>query len=131
MSAYLDSSALVKLVIDEPESQAMRAYVGGQRGPLTTSALSRTEVVRSAATSDPSTILAARNLLSATNDIAVSRALLDAAADLAVRTGICSLDAIHLATALSVRRHLDAFVTYDRRQAAVAEELGLPVVTPA
>lgn len=131
MSAYVDSSALVKLVIDEPESRALRAFVGEQRRPLTTSALARTEVVRSAARSDPGTIPAARGLLSAINDIAVSRALLDAAADLAVRTGLHSLDAVHLATALSIRRHLDAFVTYDRRQAAAAEELGLSVASPA
>lgn len=83
-----------------------------------------------AARSDPSAIPAARRLLPAVNDIAVSRALLDAAADLAVRTGMRSLGAIHLATALSVRRHLAAFVTYDQRQAA-AEQLGLSVASPA
>jgi uncharacterized protein len=42
-----------------------------------------------------------------------------------------SLDALHLATALTIRDDIGAFVAYDDRLAAVAEDHGLPVVTPA
>jgi predicted nucleic acid-binding protein len=41
-----------------------------------------------------------------------------------------SLDAIHLASALELGDELDAFVTYDARQADAARELGLSVVSP-
>jgi predicted nucleic acid-binding protein len=41
-----------------------------------------------------------------------------------------SLDAIHVATAVQLRPLLDAFVSYDHRQAAVAREVGLRVVSP-
>jgi predicted nucleic acid-binding protein len=41
-----------------------------------------------------------------------------------------SLDAIHVATAVQLRPLLDAFVTYDHRQAAIAREVGLRVVSP-
>jgi predicted nucleic acid-binding protein len=47
-----------------------------------------------------------------------------------VRLDVRSLDAIHLATAIEVERHLDVLVTYDRRMAAAAEVLGLAVVAP-
>jgi predicted nucleic acid-binding protein len=41
-----------------------------------------------------------------------------------------SLDAVHLATALSVRDDLGAFLTYDERLAEAAERHGLPVASP-
>src|SRR6185437_17075411 len=42
-----------------------------------------------------------------------------------------SLDAIHLGTALHIRRTLTSFVTYDRRLLDVARNAGLPVDSPA
>ena len=42
-----------------------------------------------------------------------------------------TLDAIHLAAAVSLRSSLSAFVTYDKRLAAVAQEVGLPVQSPS
>lgn len=57
-------------------------------------------------------------------------ALLDEAASLRP-PGVRSLDALHLATALSVRDDLGAFVTYDERLAETAEAHGLPVTAPA
>jgi len=44
--------------------------------------------------------------------------------------GLRSLDAIHLATALSVRKEIGAFLAYDDRLAQAAKEQGLPVVQP-
>lgn len=46
-------------------------------------------------------------------------------------TGLRALDAIHLATVLSIRDDLDGFVTYDRRLAAAAATEGLVVLAPA
>jgi len=45
-------------------------------------------------------------------------------------TGLRSLDALHLATALSVRKELGAFIAYDDRLAEAARQHGLPVVQP-
>jgi predicted nucleic acid-binding protein len=42
-----------------------------------------------------------------------------------------SLDALHLATALSIRDDLGAFVAYDQRLAEAAERHGLAVLQPA
>ena len=130
MTIYLDSSALVKLVVHEPESEALRGFLRGRTDGHTTSALSRTEVVRAAGGHRVESVATARGMLDAMHDIAVSRSLLDAAADIAVRLGVKSLDAIHLATAQSLRQHLDVLVTYDRRMVEAATELGLPVASP-
>jgi predicted nucleic acid-binding protein len=45
--------------------------------------------------------------------------------------GLRSIDAIHLASALVLRRHLAAFVAYDKRLLAAAGEAGLPTASPA
>jgi predicted nucleic acid-binding protein len=129
---YLDSSALVKLVIPEAESVALSGYMSDHAGDgRMTSALARTEVVRAirAATGSEAAVGRARTLLSSFAIVPVHVHLLDSAADLpgALRT----LDAIHIASAHYVRPQLRALVTYDQRMAAAAEANGLPVVAPA
>ncbi len=126
---YLDSSALVKLVVSEPESHALRAYL--RREPRRVSCgLARTEVLRAVRPAGPVAVAAARRLLRHVDIIRLDEALLDAAGMLepiAVR----SLDAIHLAAAQLIAPALHAMVTYDRGMAAAAESLGFPVMAPA
>jgi len=52
------------------------------------------------------------------------------ASAIAVDYGVKSLDALHLATALSVGLAQLEFVTFDRRQALAAQRLGMPVLGP-
>jgi predicted nucleic acid-binding protein len=127
----LDSSALVKLVLDEPESAALEAWLSGQ-APLsvTASDLGRVEVVRAVARADSAGVPRARTLLAGVDLVPVSRDLLDVAADLGPPS-LRSLDALHLATALSLGSALDAFVVYDERLAQAATQAGLPVVAPS
>ena len=126
---YLDSSALVKLVVLEPESRALRAYL--RREPERVSCgLARTEVLRAVRPLGPAAIETARRLLRSVNLVRLDDTLLDAAGilePLALR----SLDAIHLATAQLVAPALRAVVTYDRRMANAAAALGFPVAAPA
>ena len=126
-TAYYDSSALVKLVLEEADSQALRAYVDRDPGGASC-ALARVEVVRVARAYGPSAIRQAQasvdrfRLLDLDDELLNSAALLPAP----VRT----LDAIHLAAALSLGSELSALVTYDERMARAARELGLEVVSP-
>jgi predicted nucleic acid-binding protein len=126
---YLDSSALVKLVVLEPESRALRAYL--RREPERVSCgLARTEVLRAVRPLGPAAIETARRLLRSVNLVRLDDTLLDAAGvlePLALR----SLDAVHLAAAQLVAPALRAVVTYDRRMADAAAALGFPVAAPA
>lgn len=126
---YLDSSALVKLVVREPESGALRRFVrlGGRHA---TSALARTEVVRAVRLHGPAAVGRARALLATVDLIAVDDVLLDAAGTLDP-ADVRSLDAIHLSSALALAEDLAVVVTYDARMAAAARELGLAVASPS
>jgi predicted nucleic acid-binding protein len=126
---YLDSSALVKLVVLEPESRALRAYL--RREPERVSCgLARTEVLRAVRPSGPVAIATARRVLRSIDLIRLDDTLLDAAGMLEP-IGLRSLDALHLAAAQLVAPALRALVTYDRRMADAAEALGFPTAAPA
>lgn len=131
---YADSSALVKLVRDEPESAALRAFLDD--ADILCCELVLTEVpraIRRAATLDSSLPLdrlldRAGDLLEAVALIPLDRALLSAAGALP-EPALRALDAIHVVAAASVSP-IDAFLTYDERQAAVARLAGLRTVAP-
>jgi len=131
MKLYLDSSALVKLVQREKESDALRQFLRRHRADqLVTSALSRVEVVRAVLTGGPSALAQARRQLSRLDQILLSTEVLDRAATLAPTVQLRSLDAIHLAAAQIVGADLRAVLTYDRRMADAALDLGLAVEMP-
>ena len=131
MRLYLDSSALVKLVQRETESDALRRYLRRHRADqLVTSALARVEVVRAVQVGGSGALAQARRQLSRLDQILLSTEVLDRAATLAPHAQLRSLDAIHLAAAQIVGADLRAVVTYDRRMADAAQELGLVVETP-
>jgi len=126
---YLDSSAIVKLIVREAESAALRRFL--RRRPIRIScALARTEVVRAVRNLGPAVVARARRLIDRLDLVRIDDDLLDAAAGLDPRI-LRSLDAIHLAAALLVATQLDAVVTYDDRMAAAAALLGLSVATPS
>ena len=125
---YLDSSALVKLVVREAESKALAAYLPGRR--LVSSRVCIIETRRAIG----------RRLgapWTAPAEAFEQVALVELDASISERAGgleplaLRSLDAIHLATALELGPDLDAFVTYDDRQAAAAQAAGMAVMAPA
>ena len=125
---YADASALIKLVVDEPESEALAVYVG-EAPRLSSSRLAIVEVLRAVkvATADRGAHQEAARLLEACDLVDVSAGLLRDAARLA-STALRTLDAIHLATI--VRAEPDEVVAYDRRLVAAARELGYAVAHP-
>jgi uncharacterized protein len=125
---YLDASALVKLVVSEPQSAALAAYVES-RSPLSSCALARVEVVRAVSPHGRVPVLAARKLLDEIDLVQLDDELLDLAGEL--EGPLRSLDAIHLAAALELGEALGAVVTYDGQMARAADALGLPFAAPA
>lgn len=129
MSAYLDSSALVKLVVAEDESLALRRAL--RRHPSrVSSALARVEVVRAIRAYGAEGLTRARAVLRAVDLVPIDDGILDAASRLDPAV-LRSLDAIHLASALRLAGELEVIVTYDRRMAEAATALGLAVAAPA
>jgi uncharacterized protein len=131
---YLDASALVKLVREEPESSSLRTYLAD--ADLVSSELVLTEVpraVRRAAALDPALPVdllmeQAAQLLEAVALLPLDRAILAAAGALA-EPALRALDAIHVAAAIDLSP-IDAFVSYDERQSAAARLAGLRTAAP-
>jgi predicted nucleic acid-binding protein len=126
--AYLDSSALVKLAVEEPESAALRRHLR-RRPSLVSSALARTEVLRALTFEGEEGIARGRAVLGRVELVRVNDRVLNAAGVLAPPE-LRSLDAIHLATALQLGSDLSHLIAYDDRMLEAAEELGLKTVTP-
>ncbi|MEN3282307.1 MAG: uncharacterized protein V7607_3447 [Solirubrobacteraceae bacterium] len=125
--AYLDASAFVKLVLPERESDALAAAIDVWE--LASSALLEVESVLAARRREPSEEATARELLRGVELIDLRPDIRRVAANVP-DPSLRSLDAVHLATALSLRDHLGAFFVYDKKLAAAAQAHGLPVTVP-
>jgi predicted nucleic acid-binding protein len=127
---YFDTSALVKLVFDESESAALAEWLTGMAGtPKVSSDLSTIELLRTCRRVDEDAVEGANLLLRGIDLLPIDRAIVEKAATL-VPSELRSLDAIHLASALSVKANLTALVAYDIRLCTAAAEVGIQVVSP-
>jgi uncharacterized protein len=128
-ATYLDSSAIVKLVVREPESAALRRYLRHRR-PLISSVLARTEVARALLLLGPDVVAQGQEVLTRFGLARVNDSVLSAAGSM-LPVNIRSLDAIHLATAQRLGADLARIVTYDERMSLAAQTLGLAVAAPS
>ena len=127
---YIDTSAIVKLLFDEPESTALADWLNLRTEiPKVSSDLSTIELLRTCQRIDESLVAGARRLLNGVDLVPIDHVIVEQAAILTPRE-LRSLDAIHLASALSLRGDLTGFVAYDLRLCSAAEKAGLPVMSP-
>lgn len=129
MAFYLDTSALVKLVVLEPETTALRLWIEGADRDLVTSDLGRTELMRAVRRDAPDRTLLAREVLESVVIVEVATAVFEEAGRLHP-AGLRSLDAIHLAAALYLGDDLEGLVTYDKRLAEGASTNGIEPIAP-
>jgi uncharacterized protein len=141
---YFDTCALLKLIRADAQSEALAAFIDARPAARWfSSELARTELARTVRRVnhddngrliDEPRLRAelgyAERLWERLDLIAVSTRVLNEAAGIE-QPFLRTLDAIHLAAAVSLRTSLSAFVTYDKRLAATAQEIGLPVLSPA
>ena len=126
---YVDSSALVKLVVDEPESAALRAYLL-QSGPIYASRIAAIELRRAVLRHgriDPAD--QAESVLQAVRFIELDEPM-TRLAGAAEPPSLRTLDAIHLSAALAIGDECGAFASYDTRLNAAVEAAGLTVHAP-
>jgi uncharacterized protein len=127
---YADTSAVIKLLVEEKHSKAFAAFYDSHaEAEWVSSALVRIEITRPVARALPALLPEARDLLTAFSYIAIDDEVVDAAMSEPDR-GLRSLDAIHLATARLVAPELDALVSYDDRLLRAANDAGLATVSP-
>ncbi|MGW5450274.1 type II toxin-antitoxin system VapC family toxin [Streptomyces asiaticus] len=142
---YLDSCALIKLMVREKETDALVAFLEARpQQRHVTSELATTEVMRvirrarcgpqgQAVLDEPTftrLLATAEKRLDATDQVTVDTAVLKAAGAFE-EFNIRSLDAIHLASALVLGPALTSFVTYDERLRGHAENHGLQAISPS
>ena len=127
---YLDSSALVKLAVAEPQSPGLLSWLAAQPNLVrVASSVIRVEVPRAVWRAEPSALPESYLVLRRTTEIELTDEVLSKAASVRPVT-LGAIDAIHLASALVLRRELTSFVSYDKRLLAAAKEAGLPTARP-
>ncbi|WP_289017268.1 type II toxin-antitoxin system VapC family toxin [uncultured Ornithinimicrobium sp.] len=129
MTYYLDTSALVKLVAPEPESDVLRQWLEARAEALVTSDLARTELFRAVRRVLPKSAPLARQVLDTLTVLRLETSVFEEAARLEP-PGLRSLDALHLAAALLLEEDLLGVVTYDERLAEATRLLGFSVLAP-
>jgi predicted nucleic acid-binding protein len=127
---YLDSSALVKLALTEPESAGLARWLADRADqPLVSSVLHRAEVPRAVWRAEPGALPRSYRVIKRIAKVALTADVLDTSATLPPQT-LSPGQAIHLASALVLKRDLSAFVAYDEGLLAAAADAGLPVASP-
>lgn len=127
---YVDTSAVAKLLLDEPESEELREVLGRGAWTMVSSELIEVELVRAVSRADPAFVDPARELIETLVLLPISSSVRRIAGDL-MPGRLRSLDAIHLGTALEIREDTEALLTYDGRLRSAASELGFATEPPA
>ena len=132
MIAYLESSAALALYVKEPTSAEVRSVIRDV-DTLGTSMLTQLEVMRNLhrLLDNERLALVVDQFLEDLQSMvvaSVSDEVVDAAVTIAVATGVKSLDALHLSSALILGGIGAEFLTFDRRQADAARAVGLRVI---
>jgi predicted nucleic acid-binding protein len=128
--AYVDASALVKLIVAEPESSALAETIRADWPYLLASEIVAVECHRAALRIGGAAPTLAANRLAAVGLLELTPEI-RRRAEQAGPAELRALDAIHLATTLSVADQIGALLTYDVRLASAARSAGLTVRAPA
>ena len=129
MAFYLDTSAAVKLVVAEAETDALRAWLKKSSAEIVSSDLLRTELLRATRRGAPDAMGQARAVLDSVTLMTVTTPVFERAGELDPNL-LRSLDAIHLASALQLGDELEGIIGYDTRLLEAAELHGITTVSP-
>ena len=124
---YIDSSAIIKLIKPELETKTLL-----QQLPLsiTTSQLSRVEVIRTIHSNFAELLEDAYDILIDIPMVPVDRVVLLGAENLPAFIRLRALDSIHMATAYSLKSEIEGVITYDKEMVKAASALGFKTMSP-
>lgn len=127
MSWYIDSSAILKLILDESERKALVKFL---KAPSVTSRISRVEVKRTVNRLAPEHLELAYSELEKLDYFPISTSVLNVAESFDQSITLRTLDAIQVATALYLGESIEGLISYDAQMLKNAKKLGLKVISP-
>ena len=127
MSWYVDSSALLKLLIVEKESVDLIDFIDFT---ITSSVVTRVEVIRTLQKIAPEKVVEAQIILAGIDLTPVNSSILSVAENFSPSISLKSLDAIHVATVIFLDKSVEGLVTYDKAMIKNAKELGIKTISP-
>ena len=127
MRWYIDSSAIIKLIKPELETKTLLQQLPQS---ITTSQLSRVEVIRTINLNFAELLEDAYDILSDIPMVAVDHSVLLAAENLPTFIKLRALDSIHIATAFSIKSEIEGVITYDKEMVKAASALGFKTMSP-
>ena len=127
MSWYLDSSAILKLLIAEKESAALTDFINFT---IKSSVLTRVEVIQTLHKIAPEKTADAKEILAGIDVTPLNSAVLNIAENFSSSITLRSLDALHVATVLFLEKTVEGLLTYDKQMIANAKLLGIKTISP-
>ena len=127
MSWYLDSSAILKLILTESESKSLNIFLTDE---AMTSTISRVEVIRTLNRMYPLSVTKGKEILSKFLLTPMNPAILSSAENFPESITLRSLDAIQIATVIFLNKSVEGVITYDKQMIKNAKKLGIKVVSP-
>ena len=124
---FLDSSAILKLIVEEPESKTLRRFIPEFK---MASRLSRLEVLRNVHRIDPKKVSTARDKLDGIFYVEINTPVLKNAEEIALAMEIKSLDAIQAGSALFLKDSIAGVISYDKNLNRALKSLGIKVYAP-
>ena len=124
---FLDSSAILKLIVEEPESKTLRRFIPEYK---MASRLSRLEVLRNVHRIDPKKVSTARDKLDGIFYVEINTPVLKNAEEIALAMEIKSLDAIQAGSALFLKDSIAGVISYDKNLNRALKLLGIKVYAP-
>jgi len=127
MTWFFDSSAIVKLIVNETESAVLRKFKPGLR---VASRISRIEVLRNIYRIDPKKVEKVKEKLNGFNFIEMGEPVFRNAEEIAITLELKSLDAIQAGSALFVKDSIEGVISYDKNLNQALAKLGILVLSP-
>lgn len=127
---YLDTSAAVKIIIEEEETKALRNFIATKKATFISAEIIDVELIRTLMRNSPGSVGKALIFLDRIAKIEINSELVRSAVNLPPDLPLRALDALHVAACHRLRRTIEGLVTYDLEMAEAAEAMGITVLSP-